>query len=448
MHEIQYINFVIMKTLEPRFIRLIAHLLLLVLVLIPFGALSQVPRTILYQGTLTDSDGLPVLDGTYFIRFRIWTDSSSNDISQEKWNGNIQAIEVLGGLLEAKLGAPPMPPLLNDIFSNDTNLYLGMTVGTAPELRPRIKFSAVPYAYKALVSDSAAIALTVAQNSITGGSIVDGSIGLGELSQSGATSGDVIKWDGSQWITAPDSGSSGDISAVGVGSGLAGGGDSGAVAIYVPPDGISSIHIAPNSVGSSELQVNSVGSSEIAPGAVGTSDLASSSIGTSEIIDNSIFGVDIVDEPGLVQNRSADTVDLENFRMNDLATVTIVTPASGFIFLTGRVNFRMYGATSNNLAYLQIDQTQYGTEIGGSYSACGFVSYPTTGDHFFTGTCQRTYFKSAGTHTFRLEARQIASAAQSFIEAFSPILTALYFPTSYGAVVLTSEQPPTPDPDK
>src|SRR3989337_3568997 len=99
---------------------------------------SQVPKTVLYQGTLTDNSGLPVLDGTYFIRFRIWSDSTSNDIAFEKWNGNIQSINIFGGLLEAKLGAPPMPSLPSEIFSNDTNLYLGLTVEPVPELRPRI----------------------------------------------------------------------------------------------------------------------------------------------------------------------------------------------------------------------------------------------------------------------------------------------------------------------
>ena len=104
-----------------------------------FQVNSQVPRTVLYQGTLTDNSGLPVLDGNYFIRFRIWSDSINTDISFEKWNGNIQSIGVTGGLLEVKLGAPPMPSLPSDIFINDTNLYLGLTVEPAPELRPRNK---------------------------------------------------------------------------------------------------------------------------------------------------------------------------------------------------------------------------------------------------------------------------------------------------------------------
>ena len=408
----------------------------------PTDVLSQIPRNILYQGTLTDNNGNLVPDGTYFIRLRIWSDSISNDISFEKWNSNIQAFEIAGGILESHLGAQPMPPLPNGVFENDTNLFLGMTIGTSPELRPRIKFAAVPYAYKALVADTSAVAMSLTPNAVTGINVVDGSLSLVELSQSGANSGDIIKWNGSQWSPSSDSGSNGDITGISVGTGLAGGGDSGSVFIYIPPDGILSIHLATNSVGGTELAPNSVGTTHIAPGSVGTSDLAPSSVGTSEIIDNSIFGVDVVDEPGLAQNRSADTINLDNLVMVDLAVVSITIPASGFIFLSGRANFRMYGAISNNLAYLQIDQNQGGTEIGGSFSVAGFSSYPTSGDHFFTGNCQRTYFKSAGTHTFRLEARKITSSAQSFCEAFSPILTALYLPTSYGPVTLTGEQPP------
>lgn len=437
-----------MKNLSNCPSKLLTSLSILILSVFPFDSFSQIPKTIQYQGTLTDNNGNLVPDGPYFIRFRIWSDSASNDISFEKWNGNIQAFEINGGVLEAYLGAPPMPLLPEGIFKNDTNLYLGMTVGTSPELRPRIKFATVPYAFKASFSDTAAIAVSLTPNSVTDVNVVDGSISLDKLSQSGANSGDIIKWNGLQWSPSADSGSGGTITGISVGTGLAGGGDSGNVFIFIPPDGILSVHLASNSVGGTELAANSVGTTHIAPGSVGTSDLAPSSIGTSEIIDNSILSVDIIDEPGLAQTRSADTVNLDNFVMTDLAVVSITTPASGFIFLSGRANFRMYGATSNNLAYLQIDQTQAGTEIGGSFSVAGFSSYPTSGDHFFTGNCQRTYFKSAGTHIFRLEARKIISAAQSQCEAFSPILTAIYVPTSYGPVTLTGEQPPVNPIDK
>ncbi len=409
-----------------------------------FNANSQVPKTVLYQGTLTDNNGLPVLDGTYFIRFRIWSDSISNDIAFEVWNGNFQAINVIGGLLETKLGAAPMPPLPNDIFIHDTNLYLGLTISTAPELRPRIKFTTVPYAYKALISDTSLFALNVAQNSIDGNDIIDGSVGLIELNQDGAEPGEIISWDGSQWVAATNPNAIGDITSISAGGGLGGGGDSGDIPIYVLPDGITAVHLAPSSVGNAELQSNSVGSAEILPSAVGQSELATSSVGTSEIGDHTILAMDIVDEPGIAQSRNNGPVSLEPLEMTHLAAVTLTIPSGGFILLTGRVNLRFYGATNSSTALVQIDSDTLGTELAGYYSAVGFSSYPTTGDYKFSCTNQRVYQKNAGTYTFRLEARKLISVPQSQIEASNAILTAMYFPTSYGGVQPVSE--PTIEP--
>ena len=399
-----------------------------------FQVNAQIPKTVLYQGTLTDNTGLPVADGNYFIRFRIWSDSNSSNAAFEKWNGNIQSIIVVGGILEAKLGAPPMPALPSDIFSNDTNLYLGLTVEPAPELRPRIKFTAVPYAYKALVSDTSNVALGVVQNSITGAAIVDGSIELMDLNQSSANTGEVITWNGSNWAPASGSAATSKIDSISVGGGLGGGGDSGIIPIYVLPDALTSTHLASNSVSSSELQANSVGAVHLLPSSVGQSELATNSVGTSEVGDHSILGIDIVDEPGLVQSRNTNLVNLDNLAMTDLVTVTITTPYTGFIFLTGRVNLRVYGATNSSVALVQIDTAAGGTELAGQFSAVGFSTYPSTGDYKLNCSTQRVYQKNAGTYTFRLEARKIISVVQSQIEASSSILTAMYFPTSYGGV--------------
>jgi len=422
------------------------YILLILGLLLPlFQVNSQIPKTVLYQGTLTDNNGLPVPDGTYFIRFRIWSDSINTDIAFEKWNGNIQSINVLGGLLEVKLGAPPMPSLPSEIFSNDTNLYLGLTVEPAPELRPRIKFTAVPYAYKALIADTASVALGVVQNSITGAGIVDGSVELKKLRQESAETGEVITWDGSNWVPAPGPATASKIDSISVGGGLGGGGDSGVIPIYVLPEGITAVHLAPNSVGGSEIQANAVGAVHILPSAVGQSELASSSVGTSEIGDNSIFGVDIADEPGLVQSRNTNLVSLDNLAMTDLVSVTITTPYPGFIFLTGRVNLRVYGATNSSIALVQIDEVAGGTELAGHYSSVGFSSYPTTGDYKFSCSNQRVFQKNAGTYTFRLEGRKLISNVLSQIEASSAILTALYFPTAYGGVQPVGEKTVEPE---
>lgn len=428
-----------MRSGLSRFLTIVVTILLYFPVL---NVSSQVPKTVLYQGTLTDNNGVPVVDGTYFIHFRIWSDSTSENTTFKKWDGNIQAFDIVGGILEAKLGAPPMAPLPNNIFTNDSNLYLGLQVGTAPELRPRIKFTAVPYAYKALFSDTA---LVVAQNSVSGASIIDGSIGLKELSQDSAASGEVITWDGSKWTTAPGSTGTSKIDSIAVGGGLGGGGDSGFISIYVLPDGITALQLSPNSVGSVELQSNSVGSAHILPSAVGQSELATSSVGTSEIADNAVIATDIFDEPGIAQSRKVDSILLLANAMTDLVSVTITIPSSGFIFLTGRVNLRFSGATNSSTALIEIDEVIGGTEIPGQYSSVGLSTYPSTGDYKFSCTSQRIYAKNAGTYTFRLEGRKIISVLQSQIEASSAILTAMYFPTSYGGVQPVGNATSTPE---
>ncbi|MGH8014665.1 MAG: hypothetical protein ACREBV_00555, partial [Candidatus Zixiibacteriota bacterium] len=202
------------------------------------------------------------------------------------------------------------------------------------------------------------------------------------------------------------------------------------------------------SVSISEIAPNSIGSAHIIPGAVGTSDIASSSIGTSELIDNSIFGVDIVDEAGIAQSRNVDTVLLSNLAMTDLASVTITIPVTGFIFLNARTNLRFYGWTTSSTGLVQIDEVTGGGEIAGQFSSVGFSSYPSGGDYKLNCTSQRTYFKSAGTYTFRLEAKKLISIAQSQVEASSSIITAVFVATSYGGVQPVDENVNQPEPQR
>ena len=392
---------------------------------------ADVPGILKYQGTLTDTLGEPIQDDTYFIRFIIWNDSFSTDPANELWNSNIQTYLVLGGLLEANLGESPTPAIGSDIFSNNGSLFLGITVGTEPELSPRIKLTSAPFAFKSALSDTATVALSVPLNSIS----------LSSLTQSSADSGQVIKWSGSAWVAAPDESGVGNISSIIAGSGLTGGGNSGDISISIATNAVTADHIQPGAIGTQQIAANAVTALEIDANAIGLSEMDNDAVGGPEIINNSIFGIDIVDEPGIAQGRTNTIIPLSKSTMTELTTVSMITPTAGFVFLQGRATINLDSTTGSNYAFMQIIVNSTGDTVSGIYSKVGASNFSNSGQYSFNCTAQRTYFLTAGPHTIKLEARQAASSGTAKASAVFPILTAIFFPTSYGSVTPVADDP-------
>lgn len=101
---------------------------------------ADIPRTINYQGKLTDKQGYP-LDGSYDISFRLYdTATAGNPLWQEAHT----AVSVSKGLFSVLLGT--VTPL-NLPF--DKQYYLGIKVGADPEMTPRQQLASSPYAITA-----------------------------------------------------------------------------------------------------------------------------------------------------------------------------------------------------------------------------------------------------------------------------------------------------------
>ncbi|UCC81194.1 MAG: tail fiber domain-containing protein [Candidatus Zixiibacteriota bacterium] len=98
---------------------------------------------------LTDDMGTP-LNGEYQIRFNIYGSETGTD---SLWSSGYQTVQVDEGLFIYRLGSNV--PIPDDLFAGSAIRYLGITVDPDPEIEPRTRFLAVPYAYHALRADTA-----------------------------------------------------------------------------------------------------------------------------------------------------------------------------------------------------------------------------------------------------------------------------------------------------
>lgn len=125
------------------------------LFLVVFGALMMaaspcragslqggIPRLINYQGMLTDDAGNPI-NGSYDLTFSIYRDTTGGSTF---WTETHTDVSVQDGLFNAILGSSS--PIPDSVFEWSV-AYLGIKIGTEPELTPRIRFTSVAYAYRA-----------------------------------------------------------------------------------------------------------------------------------------------------------------------------------------------------------------------------------------------------------------------------------------------------------
>jgi len=117
----------------------------LMLILAASLSLAQVPKTISYQGVLTDASGTVVPDGNYNLTFRLYDVATGGTAL---WAEG-QLVAVSKGIFNVILGS--VAPL-NLPF--DKPYYLGVTVGAGTELSPRMPLTSSGYSFRASNTDS------------------------------------------------------------------------------------------------------------------------------------------------------------------------------------------------------------------------------------------------------------------------------------------------------
>lgn len=202
---------------------------------------AQIPRTISYQGVLTDNSGNPLPDGSHSVDIRIYREQTggaavfteSHTVMTEKGVFNI----IIGS-------NTPIPTSMKF----DIPYYLAVMVDGGSEMSPRTPMTSVPYALHAAIADElspgatgflkginaldgtmlvgnptgpvATVALApesvvekyLGDGSVTTAKLGDGSVTLPKISAAGASAGQVLTFDGANinWTT-PQGGGGGLI---------------------------------------------------------------------------------------------------------------------------------------------------------------------------------------------------------------------------------------------
>ncbi len=100
-----------------------------------------IPRMLSYQGKLTDTFGLPVVDTTYSVAFRLYTQPTGGS---PFWN-ETQTVRTRSGLFSVLLGS--VTPI--SALPEAGGLFLGMKVGADLEMLPRVRVVSAAYSFLA-----------------------------------------------------------------------------------------------------------------------------------------------------------------------------------------------------------------------------------------------------------------------------------------------------------
>jgi hypothetical protein len=201
----------------------IAILSLGMLVLAFLPAQAQIPRSISFQGVLTDAAGAAVADGNYALTFRLYDRAT---VGTALWT-ETQTVAVSKGLFNVRLGGvQPLSPAFDKAY------YLGISIDGAAELAPRTPLDAAAYALRADVASGLAPGASGAVTSLNGAT--------GALTLEGA-GGTTVTRSGSR-ITISSTGGSGGTGIQGVQN------TDGTIAVQNPTGPVATIGIADDAV--------------------------------------------------------------------------------------------------------------------------------------------------------------------------------------------------------
>ncbi|MFH1687773.1 MAG: hypothetical protein ABIE70_09665 [bacterium] len=413
--------------------------LLMLVALTPASAvLAQSPQTLSYQGRLTDDAGAP-LDTVVDITFRLYQTEFGPTLV---WTQTHPDVVVADGLFDVVLTL--FGTDMGDTFDG-TVRWLSVQVGSGPESDSRVRIGMVPYAHWAHFSDTAQFARA-------GAGMTEAEADTRYVRVEGDTIAGSLAFD-----SDPDPNSELITGTLSVGSDATNlrlydnanhtsalwGDDYGELALYYPGHTFPDVDAAGSNNGGIVRLYDSTSTNTITLRAYGVGDNA------LQVPANAVNCVEILNEPGLASSINSSVIGLTT-TMQDLETVTITTPASGYIRLTGRCWTQIYNSSLGGqvYGYIQIDETAGGSLLYPYYTTVGVNNSDNSLILNMPVYIDRIYYKPAGTYEFRLEGmKSPGSTASSYVTTLDHQLTAIYLPTAYDTVEsIVAEPGDYPDP--
>ncbi len=119
-------------------------------------ATLDVPQILVYQGRLTDASRITVADGSYSMKFSLYTASSGGTpvwtAAGTVGSPTAVSVTVTDGIFTYNLGSGANA-FDDELFEDNSTLYLGVTIGSDSEMTPRRQVGSAAYAMHAGDSD-------------------------------------------------------------------------------------------------------------------------------------------------------------------------------------------------------------------------------------------------------------------------------------------------------
>ena len=157
---------------------------------------AQVPRTLNYQGYLTSPSGAAINNASQAMTIKIYDAPTAGNLLFTE----LQTVTVSNGIFNLLIGSVTALPL-----AFDKPYWIGVTVGTDPEMSPRQPLAASPYAIRSASSESLAASALIAPSNLPAVQL---------LPTVACATNQIPQWNGSAWICATASSGSGTVTNV------------------------------------------------------------------------------------------------------------------------------------------------------------------------------------------------------------------------------------------